>query len=233
MTTPNKLIKAWNKKPTLSWVLLCLCGSLYGCSDNAAYEAAMCALADVSGTYADEKKNIVKITKARIISKMLPGDSLFFIRIDSNSYNEGDLIASLKLDYIPSKANEQKIAMAAKLDKFGKAKTRARHTDISGAMMLCTDYLNTTKSGNRVIFVFSDMKEELQPGVKRDFAEDEFENIHVAAMNVIKLNADSADPTVYRSRLEQWKNRTLEAGASSWEVFNDSVRIPEFIENLR
>ena len=193
----------------------------------------MCALADVSGTYADEKKNIAKITKSRIVTKMLPGDSLFFIRIDSNSYNEGDLIASLKLDYIPSKANEQKMAMGKKLDAFAKAKTRARHTDISGAMMLCTDYLNTTKSGNRVIFVFSDMKEELQPGVKREFAEDEFDNIHIAAMNVIKLDADTMDPTVYRNRLENWKKRTLEAGAKSWEVFNDSVRIPEFMEQLR
>ena len=215
--------------PGLLMALLCL----PSCSDNKAYEAAMCALADVSGTYADEKNNIVKITKSKILSKMLPGDSLFFIRIDSNSYNEGDLVANLTLDYIPSKANKQKLNMATKLDEFANANTRARFTDISGAMMLCSDYLNTTESGNRVIFVFSDMKEELKPGTTREFATDEFEGIHIAAMNVIKLNADSADPKIYRDRLDNWEKRTKASGALSWEIFNDSVKIPEYIENLR
>lgn len=216
---------------------LCLAASLVfltsSCSDNASYEAAMCALADVSGTYADEKANIVKITKSRIVSKMLPGDSLFFIRIDSNSYNEGDLVATLTLDYIPSKANQQKVAIAEKLDDFAKASTRSRYTDISGAMMLCADYLNTTDSGKRIVFVFSDMKEELKPGTTREFAEDEFANTHIAAMNVIKLNADSADPKVYRDRLKNWEKRTKAAGALSWEILNDSVKIPEYIESLR
>ncbi len=206
---------------------------LQGCSDNAAYEAAVCVLADVSGTYADEKEEIVKITKSRIVSKMLPGDSLFFIRIDSNSYNEDDLIANLQLDYTPSKANQQKIAMGSRLDEFAQAETRSRYTDISGAMMLCTDHLNTTKSGNRILFVFSDMKEELKPNLKRQFAADEFENIHVAAMNVIKLNADSANPKVYRDRLSEWEERILNAGAHSWGVFNDSARIPDYIQQLR
>ena len=213
--------------------LLLAAVALHGCSDNAAYETAVCALADVSGTYADEKEEIVKITKARIIAKMLPGDSLFFIRIDSNSYNEGDLVANLRLDYTPSKANQQKVAMGARLDEFAQAKTRSRYTDISGAMMLCTDHLNSTKSGNRAIFVFSDMKEELQPNVKRQFAADEFDNVHVAAMNVIKLQADSANPTIYRNRLEEWEKRVMDAGAASWGVFNDSARIPEFIQQLR
>lgn len=213
--------------------LALLAASLGSCSDNKAYEIAMCALADVSGTYADEKPNIVKITKSRIITKMLPGDSLFFIRIDSNSYNEDDLIASLTLDYIPSKANQQKLAMAKKMDEFASSPTRSKFTDVSGAMMLCTDYLNATESGNKVIFVFSDMKEELKPGTVRDFADDEFKGINVAAMNVIKLDADSADPTQYRERLDKWEKRVKKAGALSWEVFNDSVHIPEFLEKLR
>ncbi|TQV78865.1 hypothetical protein FKG94_12665 [Exilibacterium tricleocarpae] len=217
-------------KPILAVFVAAL---LHGCSDNAAYETAVCALADVSGTYADQKAEIVKITKARIVSKMLPGDSLFFIRIDSNSYNEGDLIANLRLDYTPSKANQQKVAMGAKLDEFAEAKTRSRYTDISGAMMLCTDHLNSTKSGNRVIFVFSDMKEELQPNVTRQFAKDEFDNVHIAAMNVIKLNADSANPAIYRNRLDEWEKRIMNAGAQSWGVFNDSARIPEYIQQLR
>jgi hypothetical protein len=206
---------------------------LNGCSDARDYEVAMCVLADVSGTYADEKKNIASITKSKILTNMKAGDSMFFMRIDSNSYNEGDLIASLTLDYIPSQANRQKLAMAAQLDKFAKAKTRARYTDISGAMMNCTDFLNDTDSGNRVMVIFSDMKEELKPGITRSFSEDQFKDIHFIAMNVIKLRADSADPEIYREKLKGWEDITSEKGALSFNVFNDKAKIPEYIDSLR
>ena len=204
-----------------------------GCSDSKAYEAAICVLADVSGTYAGEKQNIADITKSKILAKMKAGDSLFFMRIDSNSYNEGDLIAKLTLDYIPSNANKQKLAMAAALDKFAKDSTRARYTDISGAMMNCTDYLNDTESGNRLMVIFSDMKEELKPGTSRSFTKDQFSNIHFIAMNVIKLNADSDNPNIYRKKLKKWEDSTLNAGALSFNVFNDKDKIPEFIDRLR
>ncbi len=214
-------------------LLLLVFTLINSCSDSKKYEAAMCVLADVSGTYADEKKNIAKISKSKILARMKAGDSLFFMRIDSNSYNEGDLIANLTLDYIPSNANKQKLAMAAELDKFAQAKTRARYTDISGAMLNCTDFLNDTESGNRLIIVFSDMKEELKPGISRSFTEDQFKDIHFIAMNVIKLDADSADPDVYRKKLKDWENRTLNSGALSFNVFNDEDKIPEYIEQLR
>jgi len=213
--------------------LLMLASLLGGCSDNAAYETAMCVLADVSGTYADEKHNIAKITKAGVVSQLLPGDSLFFIRIDSNSYNEGDLIAKLTLDYIPSKANQQRLAFAEKLDEFAKSKTRARYTDISGAMLLCKDFLKDVNSGNKAILLFSDMKEELKPGTTREFAKDEFDGIDIAAMNVIKLNADSADPKVYRDRLDHWEKKVTAAGAKSWSVILDAINVPDYVEQLR
>src|SRR5688500_18261901 len=91
-----------------------------GCGDSKQYETAMCALIDVSGSYAQEKPNIVRIIKAGLIPNLEPGDSLFFITIDSNSYNEEDLLAKVTLDYIPSKANDQKLAFANTLDEFAK-----------------------------------------------------------------------------------------------------------------
>ena len=64
---------------------------LSACSDNKQYETAVCALADISGTYADEKKGMVNIIKAGVIPKLVPGDSLFLITIDSSSYDEDNL----------------------------------------------------------------------------------------------------------------------------------------------
>jgi len=214
-------------------ILLACFASLAGCSDNKPYETAMCAIADTSGTYADQKQNVARIVKAGIISEMMPGDSLFFLTINSNSYNEENLRNKFKLDYIPSRANEQRLAFARSLDQFAEDPARAEYTDISGAMMLCSDYLKATGSGNRAMLIFSDMKEELKKGLKRDFSDDQLQGIHVAAMNVIKLNADSADPAVYRQRLAGWQKRLMNAGASSWDVIVDPVKIPDYLDHLR
>lgn len=199
------------------------------CTDSKDYETSYCALMDISGTYAGEKASVVNIIKAGIIPEMIPGDSLFFIKIDSNSYEEENLVTKLSLDYRPTKANGQKLAIAKTLEEFGKGDARSNLTDISGALMLCSDYLKSTQSGTQVMFVFSDMKEELPEGVVRNFATTEFDGIDIVAMNVIKLSKDSSDPEVYRKRLKKWEKRILDSGAKSWNTLIDATKIQEFI----
>lgn len=207
--------------------------ALTGCSDNKSYEAAICALADVSGTYSREKGSMAKIIKAGLIPKMAPGDSMFLIAIDSNSYTEDNLISKMTLDYRPTKVQKQKMAFSQKLDSFAKSKMKSRHTDISGAMMLCADYLKDSKAGTQLMFVFSDMKEELPSGVKRKFDADEFSGIDIAAMNVIKLGKDKANPQRYRERIKQWKKRVDKAKAKSWNNLLDSTKVSEFLDDVR
>jgi hypothetical protein len=206
---------------------------LAACTDSKDYETSFCTLVDISGTYAKEKKGVVNIVKAGILPEMIPGDSLFFVQIDSNSYAEENLVTKLTLDYRPTQANSQKLALSKTLDKFGKGKARSKLTDISGAMMLCSDFLKATQSGTQVMFIFSDMKEELPNGVKRNFEDDEFKGIDVAAMNVIKLNKDSANPEVYRTRLKKWNKRIMNSGASSWTTLLDATKIREFIDKAK
>ena len=158
---------------------------LGGCSDNRPYETAMCALADTSGTYADQKKNVARIIKAGVVSEMMPGDSLFLITIDSNSYKEENLKNKLTLDYIPSRANEQRLSFAKSLDKFAGGSERSKYTDISGAMMLCSDYLKSTGSGHQAMLIFSDMQEDLEHGLRRTFTKDQFQGIHVDRKSVV------------------------------------------------
>lgn len=213
--------------------ILAVAALLSSCSDNKQYETAICALADISGTYAKEKKNMVKIIKAGIIPRLVPGDSLFLITIDSSSYDEENMKAKLTLDYRPSQANKQRIAFAGVLDKFAKNKVSAQFTDISGAMMLCSGYLKSTLAGTQVMFIFSDMKEELKPGIKRSFNKDEFENINLAAMNVIKLNEDNVNPQVYRSRMKKWEKRVLKHSAESWNATLTPTDISTYIDDLK
>jgi len=203
------------------------------CSDNKEYETAICTLADISGTYAKEKKGMVKIIKAGIVPKLVPGDSLILISIDSNSFNEENIKGKLKLDYRPSQANQQKLKFAQTLSDFADNESSAKYTDISGAMMLCSSHLKSTNAGTQIMFIFSDMKEELKSGIKRSFNNDEFENMDIVAMNVIKLNEDSANPQVFRSRIKKWKKRVLKHSAKSWNSSLDPTEISDYIDEKR
>lgn len=204
-----------------------------GCSDNKPYELAICALADTSGTYVSQRAKVARIIKTGVLAQMLPGDSLFFIDIDSDSYRQSNLVDRLHLAYIPSRADAQRLAFATVLNKFGKEKTSSRYTDISGAMMLCSDYLDSSGAGNKAMLVFSDMHEDLPEGLTRHFTRHEFSGVHVAAMNVIQLRTDSDNPAEYHARLKHWKTRLLNAGAASWNLLVDPVEIPDFLRKLR
>jgi len=219
----------------LNYLLMLLLGTatVAGCSDNKAYETSVCALADVSGTYAREKASMVKLIKTGILPRLTAGDSIFLIAIDSNSYTQDNLIGKITLDYRPSEVAKQKMAFSKKLDDFAKGNLKSKHTDISGAMMLCSDYLKDTGSGTQMIFVFSDMKEELPPGIKRNFKADEFKGMNIAAMNVIKLNKDTADPERFRKRLEQWEKRLDKADAKSWNTILDATKLKEYWDSIK
>jgi hypothetical protein len=200
-----------------------------GCSDERDYAQATAVLVDVSGTYAEQKSNVVRFVKAGIVPDLLPGDSLFVVTIDDLSYEQDNIIASVKLDMRPSLANAQKLALAADLDAFARSGGSARHTDIRGAMMLASELLKETEARHQNIIVFSDLEEELPSGARREFAPAEFENISVLAMNVKKLGPDNRDPSRYRRRLALWKQRVLDNGASDWRVIVSPVKLVEVL----
>ena len=110
---------------------------------------------------------------------------------------------------------------------------RAEHTDIPGAMMLGSEYLAELESGSRVMLVFSDLQVDLAPGVRRSLAEDEFDGIYVAAMNVKRLGADNIDPDTFRRRLAAWEQRVMGAGGSGWRTFMDASKLGKYLSDIR
>jgi hypothetical protein len=139
-------------------------------------------LLDTSGTYAEE------LSKARAITNYLlgvlaSGDSLGIARIDSASFTEKDIVARVTFDTRPSRTNEQKRAFRAMLDRFVDSAKGSGHTDITGAMLQATEWLNETGAGRKYILVFSDLEEDLRKGYVRDFSID-LSDIRVIALNV-------------------------------------------------
>ena len=99
--------------------------------------------------------------------------------------------------------------------------------------MLASEYLAEVGSGSRVMLIFSDMQEDLPPGSKRMLSEDELQGTHVAAMNVKRLNSNTADPGAFRDRLAAWEGRAKNAGALDWRTFMDSTKLPDYLSEIR
>jgi hypothetical protein len=204
-----------------------------GCDQSTRYDQAVAILIDVSGTYADRKGDTIDLIKRHVLPDMVPGDTVFVIRIDSESYDENDLVALMTLDHRPSQANAQKLALAQQLDRFAKKQENASHTDIPGAIMLASEYLREIGAGSSSILVFSDMQTDLPPGAKRTLEAGELEGTHVAAVNVKRLPADTQDPLVYRSRLARWEREVKHAGASGWRAILDPTRLTPYLAEIR
>jgi hypothetical protein len=204
-----------------------------GCVEGRRYDQAVAVLIDVSGTYADEKSEVVKILKREVLPALVPGDTLLVVRIDSESYQKENLETLITLDQRPSRANAQKLGVARQLDDFAGAAQRSEYTDIPGAMMLAAEYLREIPSGSRVMLLFSDMNEDLPDGARRSLAPTEFEGIEVVAMNVKRLASDNRDPQRFRTRLARWEQAVTRSGALSWRNLMDASKLPGYLEGIR
>ena len=207
--------------------------ALTGCADGRRWDQAVCVLVDVSGTYADQKADVVRLLKRDVLPALVPGDSLLVIRIDGQSYEKVNLEALLTLDARPSQANAQKLALAKQLDAFAADAAVAKHTDIRGAMMLGAEYLKELGSGSRVMLIFSDLEEDLPAGMRRELDPTEFEGVEVMAVNVKRLQRDGMDPDVFRQRLDAWQERVAQSSARGWRTVHDEARLAEILAEAR
>ena len=197
------------------------------CTDGSEYARAIAVLIDVSGTYADQAALVVRTIKAGILPSMRPGDSLVVVRIDGASYEEDNIEWKLTLAPRRSDANAQKARAARALDTFTEQVKAARHTDVTGAVMLAADYLRDAEPDHKMIVIFSDLREDLPAGTRRQLSKDELDGMRLLALNVKRLAADNRDPQGYRKRMDAWKDRLLQAGADEFRVFVDDQRLVE------
>ena len=184
-------------------------------------------LLDTSGTYTQELKQAQKVISFSLL-KMLPGDSFAVARVDTGSFSEKDIVAKVTFEDRPSRMNQQKRAFLEKIDKFVKSVKGSAYTDITGGILQGIEFLNERAPGKKTILIFSDLKEELRKGFKRDI-DFQLQGYRVIALNVTKLRSDNIDPKEYLDRLEQWRTR-VESGGGSWKVINDLERLESLFD---
>jgi hypothetical protein len=193
-----------------------------GCAPPAPRNMGVYLLLDTSGTYAqelDKAKQIISYTLSRLDAL----DSFAVARIDTGSFSERDIMAKVTLDDRPSAANQQKREFAQTVERFLDTTPASPYTDITGGLLQAVEFLNEKQPGRKTIFIFSDLKEDLDEGYVRDF-EVPVEGFEVVALNVTKLRSDNVDPREYLDRLEMWRKK-VEAEGGTWRVINDLDRL--------
>jgi hypothetical protein len=179
-------------------------------------------LLDTSGTYTqelDKAKQIINFTLSRLDAL----DSFAVARIDTGSFSEQDIMAKVTLDDRPSAANVQKREFAQSVEKSLTGVKGSPYTDITGGLLQAVEFLNEKQPGRKTIFIFSDLKEDLEAGYVRDI-ELPVDGFEVVALNVTKLRSDNVDPREYLDRLETWRKK-IEARGGTWRVINDLDRL--------
>lgn len=227
-TTMNRYY-GWLRRGAVLAALIGALGVISACSDTQRPDnRAVYLLLDTSGTYTEELDKAQSLI-AYLLGSLDSGDSMAVALIDGGSFTEKNIVAKVTFDDRPSVANGQKRAFKETLDEvLGGIERGAANTDITGGVIQGHDYLTETGAGQRYLFVFSDLEEDLQKGQIRDFPID-MSGVEVVALNVTKLRRDNIDPRDYAKRLEHWQGR-VESGGGQWRVINDLERLGEMIQ---
>lgn len=202
-----------------STLIVALCLGLLSCSgDEAPRNTGVYMLLDTSGTYAEELDKAEQIIRYTL-SRLGETDTFAVARIDTGSFSEKDIVAKASFDDRPSAANRQKRVFAQEVAEFVDGANPSPYTDITGGLLQAVEFLNEKGTGRKAIFLFTDLKEDLQEGYVRDI-DVPLEGFEVIALNVTKLRSDNIDPREYLGRLETWQSR-VEKGGGEWRVIND------------
>jgi hypothetical protein len=202
--------------------------ALGGCGEPVAHNTGAYMLLDTSGTYSvelEKAQHIISYT----LTRLGPMDSFAVARIDTGSFSEKDIVAKVTFDDRPSTANGQKRVFQEKTGDFVKGVRPAANTDITGGLLQAIEFLNEKEPGRKIIFIFSDLQEDLEKGYVRDIPLD-LSGFEVVALNVTKLRSDNVDPREYLGRLEEWKAK-VEKGGGTWRVINDLDRLERLLES--
>jgi len=211
------------------WIVLVIATFfLQACSEEATVPntRGVYMLMDTSGTYTKELKQAQRVINY-ILSELGPGDSFAVARVDTGSFSEKDIVSKVTFQDRPSMTNQQKRVFREKIDKFVKTVKGSAYTDITGGILQGIEFLNEAGTGHNTILIFSDLKEELRKGYKRDIPLS-LAGYSVVALNVTKLRSDNIDPREYLDRLEAWRLK-VESGGGEWRVINDMARLEKIL----
>jgi hypothetical protein len=200
---------------------------LAGCGQPANHSRAVFVLIDISSDYAGELHKAETLSRY-LLANLNSGDSLAVAFIDNSSFSKRNIIARTTFDQRPSVTSQQKRMFNAEITAFTERfRVPSYHSDITGGVLLATDYLQGADAGRKHLFILSDLHEDLPPRLKRDMALN-LKGVQVVAMNVKRQRSDNNDPRAYQQRLAKWQQQVEQSGGS-WQLLNDMAGLESVV----
>ena len=202
--------------------------TLAACQPGGPRNTGVYMLVDTSGTYRQELNKAEQIINYTL-SRLDANDSFAIARIDTGSFSEKDIVASVTFEDRPSAANQQKRAFSRAAHDFLSSVSASPYTDITGGLLQAVEFLTEKGPRQKRVFIFSDLKEDLEAGYVRDIPIP-LDGVEVFALNVTKLRSDNFDPREYTARLDTWQHR-VETEGGRWHVINDLDNLEQLLSD--
>jgi len=220
---PGFLRSGLRRQVTAILTTFLVAAGLAGCGQPTNHSRAVFVLIDISSDYAGELDKAETLSNY-LLANLNTGDSLAVAFIDNSSFTERNIIARATFDHRPSVTSQQKRVFNAEVTAFTEGfRVPSHHSDITGGVLLATDYLHGVDAGERYLFILSDLHEDLPPWLKRDMAVN-LSEVQVVAMNVKRQRSDNNNPRAYQQRLANWQQQVEQSGGS-WRLLNDMARL--------
>lgn len=215
-----------------SWALVAMLFAvgLAGCDDLRTQGLGVYVLHDISATYFRELPRNVGINKA-LLPQLKARDEMAIAQIVDCSFSDRAVIARADIPDRPSERNAAILGIGRALDQFRDAARQTPYTDIRGALLQAASDLQSSRTPQRLIVVFSDLVEDPAPTCRRDpDAPIDLSGIAVAAVNVAKMEADNRNPQGYFARLESWRG-FVQSNGGTFTVIADPKQLAELMRD--
>ena len=197
------------------------------CGAITSKSTAVFMLVDASGTYVKEVPDA--ITTAKLVTSRLNSNDMFaFGQIGSCSFSDESLVVRRTLPGTPSRAAYTKQEVFGELDDYGARVEATSWTDIKGGLRFAADELYQADQTSRVIVIVSDLVEDVSPDCDTRSLSLDLQGITVVATNVIKLDAEAANPDAYYERLREWQD-LVEGAGGTWVHANSRDRLLDML----
>lgn len=226
--------RGWSMR-ALAASLLFLATSLSSCGvvSTVQTDRDIYYLVDISKSYqVYSERSLERLRKT--LGALRPGDKMTIGKIENCSYSDDSLLLPTHvLGGRITDANRDREWLGSQIDKIRGTLVPTPNTDIKGAFLMASQHFKRSRSGYKILVLFSDLRDDPQPGCSRDADKlIDLAGVVVVLADVSISAADQSDPQGRANRLKYWRSFATEHGAAGVEEVTGVYEVQSVIDSL-
>jgi len=227
-----KIERTTHRRSLLKLLLLSASAVALGSCEVGIPTREVYVLLDISGSYFPRLLHNTRDFKS-LVMPLAAGDNFVMAYIQSCSFTDTARILEIQMATRQAERHAQILQINDFVENKLRLLTSTTHTDITGAIILATDYLRPSRSKRKSIIILSDMLEALPGTCIRPLLLDEsiLDGFTIVIANVGKSQEDNENIDRYFSRLNSWTTKLQAAGAEVF-IVNTITQAAEIIRRI-